>query len=256
MVRYASSQLFAAVGCATLFDYLQPRIDRLNAYLRQSALPGAQVVFRFRLLLLRIAFMPLSAPTSRRALKHTRTIRVEGFARDDGLWDIDARITDVKTMDVPIAAGIRPAGMPLHDLHLRLTVDTRLTIVAVEAASDAVPYPGQCDTIGPAYQRLVGLNLMHRFRADVKARLGGIAGCTHLTEMAQILPTAAMQALAGVVFGERGTGAEDTGTEKPIQLDRCHALRSDGEAVARYYPRWYVAGAQMAAPESATNDVQ
>lgn len=202
--------------------------------------------------LLPIASMPLPVPSPRRALKHTRTIRVEGFAREDGLWDIDARITDVKTMDVPIASGVRPAGMPLHDLHLRLTVDTRLTIVAVDAASDAVPYPGQCDTIAPAYQRLVGLNLMHRFRADVKARLGGVAGCTHLTEMAQILPTAAMQALAGVVFGERGAGAGDTSTEKPIQLDRCHALRSDGAAVARYYPRWYVAEPDTAIQESAS----
>ncbi|MBC7512956.1 MAG: DUF2889 domain-containing protein [Herminiimonas sp.] len=200
--------------------------------------------------------MPLSPPSPRRALKHTRTICVEGFAREDGLWDIDARITDIKTMDVPIASGVRPAGMPLHDLLLRLTVDTRLTIVAVDVTSDAVPYPGQCDIIGPAYQKLVGLNLMHRFRADVKARVGGIAGCTHLTEMAQILPTAAMQALAGVVFGERG-GARDMNPEKPIQLDRCHALRSGGEAVARYYPRWYVADAEADANVgAATSDAR
>ncbi len=196
--------------------------------------------------------MPLSAPSPRRALKHTRTIRIEGFAREDGLWDIDAQITDIKAMDVPIASGVRAAGTPLHDLWLRLTIDARLTIVAVDAASDAVPYPGQCDTIAPAYQRLVGLNLMHRFRADVKARLGGTAGCTHLTEMAQVLPTAAMQALAGVVFGERGTGAGDANAEKPIQLDRCHALRTDGAAVARYYPRWYVAPVESATPEAAS----
>jgi hypothetical protein len=184
--------------------------------------------------------MPLSVPSPRRALKHTRTIRVEGFAREDGLWDIEARITDVKTSEVVLASGIRAANTPLHDLTLRLTVDTRLNIVAAEAVSDAVPYPDYCDRIGPAYQKLVGLNLMRHFRADVKERLGGIAGCTHLTEMAQILPTAAMQALAGEVFGTRDAAGEDTGAEKPIQLDRCHALRTDGEAVARFYPRWAV----------------
>ena len=184
--------------------------------------------------------MPLSVPSPRRALKHTRTIRVEGFAREDGLWDIDARITDVKTTEVPLASGVLPPNMPLHDLSLRLTVDTRLNILAVEAVSDAVPYAGYCDTIAPAYQKLVGLNLMRRFRADVKERLGGIAGCTHLTEMAQVLPTAAMQALAGEVFGTRDAASNDTGTDKPLQLDRCHALRTDGAAVALYYPRWYV----------------
>ena len=184
--------------------------------------------------------MPLSAPSSRRALKHTRTIRVEGFARDDGLWDIDARITDVKTSDLVLASETRAAGRPVHDLILRLTVDVRLNIVAVEAVSDAVPYPGYCNRIAPAYQKLVGLNLMRNFRNDVRERLGGIEGCTHLTEMAQVLPTAAMQALAGEVFGTRdGSGPDSSGT-KPLQLDRCHALRTDGDAVARFYPRWYV----------------
>ena len=184
--------------------------------------------------------MPLSVPSPRRALKHTRTIRVEGFAREDGLWDIEAQITDIKTSDVVLASGVRPANTALHDLWLRLTVDTRLTIVAAEAASDAVPYPGHCDTIAPAYQQLVGLNLMDRFRAHVRERLGGIAACTHLTEMAQVLPTAAMQAMAGEVFNTRDAAGNDTGDKKPIQLDRCHALRTDGDAVARFYPRWHV----------------
>ncbi len=192
--------------------------------------------------------MPLSPPTSRRALKHTRAIQIEAFARDDGLWDIDARITDIKTRDATLASGVRPAGMPMHDLSLRLTIDTRLTIVDAEAVSDAVPYPGYCNTIGPAYKHLVGLNLLKGFRQELKQRLSGIDGCTHLTELAQILPTAAIQAFAGEVFASTsdGTGSNEQSNQKPFQLDRCHALRTDGAAVAEYYPRWAVkpAGSQ------------
>lgn len=192
--------------------------------------------------------MPLSPPISRRALKHTRAIQIEAFARDDGLWDIDARITDIKTRDATLASGVRPAGMPMHDLSLRLTIDTRLTIVDAEAVSDAVPYPGYCNTIGPAYKHLVGLNLLKGFRQELKQRLSGIDGCTHLTELAQILPTAAIQAFAGEVFASTsdGTGKNEQNDQKPFQLDRCHALRTDGAAVAEYYPRWAVkpAGSQ------------
>jgi hypothetical protein len=184
--------------------------------------------------------MPLSPPTSRRALKHTRAIQIEAYARDDGLWDLDAHITDIKTRDIKLASGIRPAGTPVHDLQLRITIDTQFNIVAAEAASDSVPYPGHCDTIGPDYGMLVGLNLFKGFRDGVKKRLSGINGCTHITELAMVLPTAAVQAFAGDVLDTRdGADAEDQ-THKPFQLDRCHALRSDGEAVAKFYPRWAV----------------
>lgn len=183
--------------------------------------------------------MPLSPPISRRSLKHTRTLSVAAFVRDDGLWDIEAQLTDVKTRVVKLSSGTKAAGEPLHDLKLRLTIDLEFNIVQAEAVSDAVPYPGYCDTIAPAYQQLVGLNLLHGFRQQLKARLAGIAGCTHLTELAQFLPTAAIQAFAGDVFATRDGDDAGTQTEKPFQLDRCHALRSDGAAVARFYPRWY-----------------
>jgi hypothetical protein len=184
--------------------------------------------------------MPLSQPSSRRALKHTRAIQIEAFARDDGLWDIDAHITDIKTRDTTLASGIRPAGQPVHDLWLRITVDTELNIVDAEAVSDAVPYPNYCDTIGPGYKKLVGLNLLKGFRDGVKQRLSGINGCTHITELAAVLPTATIQAFAGDVLDTRDGASTGEQSHKPFQLDRCHALRSDGEAVAKFYPRWAV----------------
>lgn len=190
--------------------------------------------------------MPLSPPASGRTLKHTRSIQVAAFARDDGLWDLDARITDIKTRDMPLAAGtVRLANTPVHDLWLRLTVDTQLTILDAEAVSDAVPYPGFCDTIGPAYKRLIGLNLLKGFRRQAAERLGGVLGCTHLSELAQVLPTAAIQAFAGDVFDTSGNDEREV---KPFQLDRCHALRTDGAAVAQYYPRWAVRAAAESEP--------
>jgi hypothetical protein len=182
--------------------------------------------------------MPLPLSANRRALKHTRAISIEAFARDDGLWDLDARITDHKTRDIQLASGTRPQGSPLHDLSLRVTIDTKMNVVDVAAASDAVPYPGFCEEIGPDYTKLVGLNLLKQFRQGVKNLMAGTKGCTHLTELAQVLPTAAVQAFAGDVFATRD-GADQDGQEKqPFQLDRCHALRLDGPAVLQFYPRW------------------
>ena len=182
--------------------------------------------------------MPLSPPVSR-SLRHTRAITVEAFARDDGLWDLDANIRDVKTRTIVLASGERSGGTPVHDLKLRVTIDRDLNIVDAEAASDAVPYPGYCDTIGPAYKKLIGLSLVNHFRLHLKDRLSGVLGCTHLTELAQVLPTAALQAFADDNVEAPG-GLGGSSTDRPFELDRCHALRSDGPAVAKYYPRWSI----------------
>ena len=182
--------------------------------------------------------MPLPTPKSPRVPRHTRSIVAQAYAREDGLWDIDARITDTKTRPAPLASGTRAPGEPIHDLWLRITIDTTLQIVDAVSVSDAVPYPGYCNTISPAYQQLIGLNLLKGFRLAVKERLSGIAGCTHLTELASVLPTAAIQAFAGDVLPTRDGQNEDDQAHAPFQLGRCHALRHDGPAVAQYYPRW------------------
>lgn len=182
--------------------------------------------------------MPLSSPAPRK-LRHTRAITVEAYARDDGLWDLDACIRDIKTHDIELPSGSRPGGLPVHDLKLRITIDRDMVVTNAEASSDAVPYPGYCDTIAPAYEKLIGLSLLKHFRLHLKDRLSGVLGCTHLTELAQVLPTAAIQAFADDAMENReAADANASAAERPYELDRCHALRTDGPAVAKYYPRW------------------
>lgn len=182
--------------------------------------------------------MPTTPPAATRKRMHTRAIRVEAFERDDGLWDLEAVLTDVKDYDLHLTSGLRPAGTPVHDKRLRVTIDTRLNIVAAAAVSAAQPYPGHCEAVTDDYAKLVGLNLLKGFRAGVKERLGGVQGCTHLSELAAVLPTAAIQAFAGSVYGPERWA--DTAEHRPFELDSCHALRSDGEAVRIYYPKWHV----------------
>lgn len=180
--------------------------------------------------------MALPPASADRQLKHQRCFDVQVFARADGLWEVDARLTDVKTRDLPTAGGVRPAGVPLHEMLLRLVVDTELNIREAGAETYWMPYAGQCDGYGDAYGRLVGLNLLRGFRGELKERLGGVLGCTHITELAQVLPTAVIQAFAGEVIDTREGGSDGA---PPFQIDRCHALRRDGEAVRLFYPRWY-----------------
>lgn len=180
--------------------------------------------------------MTLPPAAADRQLKHRRNIEVQVFARPDGLWEADATLTDVKTRVATMIDGARAPGVPIHDMLLRVVVNTQLDIVAAGSDTRWMPYTGTCGEHGDAYQRLVGLNLMQNFRQALRERLGGVLGCTHITELAQVLPTALVQGMVGEVIDTRGTAA---GASKPFQIDRCHALRSDGEAVRLHYPRWY-----------------
>ena len=178
--------------------------------------------------------LPPAAPE--RQLKHRREIDVQVFARSDGLWEVDATLKDTKTRSAQMAEGLRPAGQPIHDMLLRLVVNSCFDVLEAGSDTRAMPYPGLCSEHGNAYQALVGLNLLKNFHRQVRERLAGTQGCTHLTELAQVLPTAVVQGFAGEVIDTRGTAPD---AQQPFQIDRCHALKSSGEAVRLHYPRWY-----------------
>ena len=175
---------------------------------------------------------PLSLPKVPRERLHCRAVSYDGFKRDDGLFDIEAHLVDTKDHDFPLLTGVRPAGFPVHDMWARVTVDAELTIRDIEVVTDAMPYPGACDRIGPSYRKLVGANLILGFRKHLHELMGGTRGCTHITEMLGNLPSAAIQMMSSL-------RSEDDVEQKPFQLDRCHALETTTENVRRYYPRWY-----------------
>jgi len=171
--------------------------------------------------------------TPSRKRLHTRNIFLEGYQRDDGLWDIEARLTDRKDHDYALASGVRREGDAVHDMHVRVTIDDQFNIVEAGADFLAVPYPG-CAAIAPDYSKIIGLNLMRGFRRQVADLFGGIKGCAHVTELLSSLPTVAMHTFAS---GKSNVDLSVDG--KPFELDRCHALDTSSETVRLYYPRWY-----------------
>lgn len=179
--------------------------------------------------------MPLPQPECARKPLHTRSIRVNSFAREDGLWDIEAVMVDTKAYDFTLRNGEHhPAGKPVHHMQLRVTIDSKLTIVDAIAVYDAAPYGEFCGAIAPQYRNLIGLNLLQQFRKRVKERFIRTAGCTHMTELTDVLPTVAVQTMAKERRTEPLSG-------RPFQLDGCYALRTDGPAVQAFYSPWYKA---------------
>jgi hypothetical protein len=176
--------------------------------------------------------MPLS-PVHERELLHTRRIEANGYVRPGGLYDLEAHLVDVKTHDKISPAGTRAAGEPIHEMWLRITIDLDMQIVAAEACFDAFPYANACERIAPDYGKLVGMRIAPGMTAAVRERFGGTRGCTHMTDMIGVLATLAFQTMANQ------RARETQSVRRPFQLDRCHALATDGEVVRQYYPRWF-----------------
>ncbi len=97
--------------------------------------------------------MTLSTPAPRRHL-HTRKIACEGYEREDGLFDIEARIIDTKTYEIAEPyRGLRQPGMHVHDMQLRLTLDRAMTVRDIEVTTNDAPYAA-CPTVAPGYKAL------------------------------------------------------------------------------------------------------
>jgi DUF2889 family protein len=176
--------------------------------------------------------MPLATPSIARTRLHTRRVAYEGFRRDDGLFDLDGHLTDVKDHDYALLTGVRPAGVPVHDMWARVTVGSDYIIRAIEIRTDAMPYEA-CDRIESAYGKLAGASLLHGFRKTLYDTMGGVRGCSHVTELLAHAPPAAIQMFAGL------RREIEPGEGKPFQLDRCHALETTTDTVRKYYPQWY-----------------
>lgn len=182
--------------------------------------------------------MPLPSSDIAREPLHTRSIRVNSYARADGQWDLEAELIDTKAYDFEKRHGTAThhAGQPIHHMHLRITINAQFVITAAVAAYDAAPYEENCTCIAPDYQALVGMNLLRNFRQVVKDRFARVAGCTHLTELSHVLPTVAVQTMSS----QRRQEEQNDPHTKPFQLSGCHALRLNGPVVQEYYPQWYV----------------
>lgn len=138
----------------------------------------------------------LSPPVAREEV-HNRKISCNGFVREDGMYDIEAELTDNKTYSFPteFRGDVTPDQF-IHHMKVRVTVDREMTVQAAEAITIAGPY-AVCPTANDVFDSLVGLTIGPGWRRRVTAAIGGRHGCTHITELMGIVGTIAYQTRYG-----------------------------------------------------------
>lgn len=178
--------------------------------------------------------MSVAPPAAPRRRVHLRRITCEAFVRDDGLIDIEGLLVDTKPEPTRLVNKEVPAGEPIHQMRVRLTVDPERRIVDARAFSEQQPYPA-CAEVEAGYRRLVGMRIEPGFTRQVKRLFRGVEGCTHITELLPPMATTLFQ----VIWedGEFAAIKDDPAQRRSSPLGGCHALRLDGHIVKTYFPQ-------------------
>ena len=182
----------------------------------------------------------LPAPVPRKPI-HTRRIECNGYLRDDGLYDIEGRLLDVKSVAFNnMDRGEVKPGEPIHEMWIRLTVDIDQNVIDVEARTVWGPYH-MCGDIAPAFKCLKGLTIAHGWTRKTRELLGGIKGCTHMVELLGPIATTAFQ----TIYGDRVARDKREGkNEKPALIGSCHSYAPDSPVVAARHPAHYTGSAK------------
>jgi hypothetical protein len=185
--------------------------------------------------------MPLSTPEPREPL-HTRSITYQGYKRQDGLWDIEGHLIDTKTYTINNTWRDKIAiGEPLHEMLIRVTIDDNFLIKDIEAKTENSPFE-MCPNITPNYKSLIGIVMGAGWRESIRQKVGGVAGCTHITELLFPLATVAIQTIGPFKGKEKKNKISThhkTNSERPFVLNTCHAWSTDSIVVKEHEPDFY-----------------
>jgi len=190
--------------------------------------------------------LPLPPPSPRK-LSHTRTVTYTGFDREDGLWDIEAELTDVKPYTFKVTSEpYFPKQEPIHGLKIRVTMDNEMVIQEISTSMDVIPHD-ECSGAPHAIHKLVGCAMGPGWRKAVNERMGGTQGCTHLREMLFNMATVAYQTLPSGKWHRLETAGmpHPEVTRPPFYLGQCHTWAFDSPTVQRAYPMFFKPKAEV-----------
>jgi hypothetical protein len=167
---------------------------------------------------------------------HFRRIDLRGFRRSDGLFEVEANLTDQKPFDFqpPSREQKIAAGELIHDHVLRVAFGEDMVIREIKAFMRTWPY-AECPRGADVMQSMVGVRIGPGWNSEVRKRLPNAESCTHLKEMMVVLASAAYQTM----FSLSTRNVDDVDKNgRPRKIDSCYAYGASRELVLKYWPEF------------------
>ena len=114
---------------------------------------------------------------------HQRKIEIHTYSLENQQLIVEGRLTDDRLVTGYHWDGRpRPPGV-VHRMIIRLLIgDWPPTVLEAEAEMLDIPHE-LCTTVEDSIQKVVGVSVSAGFSDQIRQRLGGIAGCSHLTHL-------------------------------------------------------------------------
>lgn len=146
----------------------------------------------------------------REAPVHERRLEIKTYPLENNQviiegWLRDERLVTGYTWD----GKPRPPGV-VHWIGVRLLIGNwPLTILDAEAEMRQVPHQ-QCPTLQDTVKKVVGISITAGFSDEIRKKLGGIEGCSHMTHLILAMGPAALH----------GFWAQQTREPRPVPRTR------------------------------------
>ena len=175
----------------------------------------------------------------KRKLLHNRNISLKGYIREDDLFEIEAELLDTKNYNFQNHdRGIIKKNEPIHQMKIKLVIDENLFVIDAEAKTENSPY-SICKNANSNFKKIIGLQIKSGWKREITKLIGGVNGCTHITELLSSVATAAFQTIYPYKSKQKKENKTPLSQNKPLLLGTCHAFNTKSEVVKRLWPNWY-----------------
>jgi hypothetical protein len=169
-------------------------------------------------------------PLQKKERIHSRIITVNSYETDDSSLLVEGDLVDERffpsfyySRNEFLDPGI------VHDIRVEMKVSLPgLEITEARAQMRKIPI-GDCLGVESCAEKIVGLRIKPGFTRELKDRLGGIAGCLHMTTLIYHMGAAAVQGMwASLSMKREGGGTRSLDYDPGILKNSCWLWREDG----------------------------
>ena len=178
---------------------------------------------------------------------HSRKILCDGFIREDGLYEIEGRMIDTKSHDIPQNNGkMLMKGDALHDMYVLLVINESMVVQSSKADTNSAPYE-ICKNANFKIESLNGQIIGPGWRKKINSSIGGSSGCTHIRELLISMATVAFQTVYGEKNRLRRLAKKDgkpdpfpINSSLPPLLNSCFAFDESSDVTKNLWPEYWV----------------